>query len=74
MITEDIHFLSIGCNAALATSASLASQLAGVLRRGFIWACDFGEQSLGYLLSRGLSRAFETRGRGLKFVQKCMEH
>ncbi|CAE7483900.1 unnamed protein product [Symbiodinium natans] len=40
---EDIHFLSIGCNAALATSSSLASQLAQVLRKGFLWACDFGE-------------------------------
>ncbi|CAE7724938.1 unnamed protein product, partial [Symbiodinium microadriaticum] len=40
---QDIHFLSIGCNGALATSTSLASLLAQVLRRGFLWACDFGE-------------------------------
>ncbi|CAE7806756.1 unnamed protein product [Symbiodinium sp. CCMP2456] len=40
---QDIHFLSIGCNSALATSTSLASLLAQVLRRGFLWACDFGE-------------------------------
>ena len=64
MITEDIHFLSIGCNAALATSASLASQLAGVLRRGFIWACDFGEQSLGCLLSRGYKKSLGNAGQG----------
>eukprot|EP00434_Breviolum_minutum_P007786 symbB.v1.2.006872.t1/scaffold382.1/size215954/6 len=40
---EHLHFLSFGCNTALANSQSLASLLVRVLRKGFIWACDFGE-------------------------------
>lgn len=40
---NSVHLLSIGCSSALATSPSLASQLVQVLRKGLIWACDFGE-------------------------------
>lgn len=40
---EHVHFLSFGCNGALASSKSLASLLVQVLQKGFIWACDFGE-------------------------------
>ncbi|CAJ1442082.1 unnamed protein product [Effrenium voratum] len=39
----DVHFISFGCNNALANSRSLGLQLARVLQSGFIWACDFGE-------------------------------
>ena len=57
--SPDIHFLSIGCNSALASSASLASLLARVLRRGFLWACDFGELYFRGDVLEGLLKGLE---------------
>jgi len=48
LVCESVHMLSIGHNDALASSVELADLLARVLRRGFVWACDWGEIHFRY--------------------------
>jgi hypothetical protein len=69
---ESVHMLSIGRNDALANSQTLAELLAAVLRRGFVWACDWGEihfrPDVMECLLRGLSGIEDSPRSNLAFV------